>query len=880
MSLLRRIANLFSRDNLTREIDAEFESHLRMRIEDNLAAGMSPKDARRDALLRFGNRTATREHVTAADSSLIFASIGSDIRFALRQLRQNPGFASTAVLVLALGLGAGIAIFAFVDAALIKPLPYRDPSRIAALFESMSLGARYHISYLDYLDWKRMNQVFSSLEVYDDDGFSLATPGGPQIIDGAMVSDGFFRTLGVKPALGRDFRTGEDLPGSAHIVLLSDEVWRNRYGARADIIGQSVSLNGIANTVVGVLPADFHFAPLAAAGYWIPLSVSPGCLHERGCHSFSGLARLRDGITFQAAAANMKQIADQLARQYPDADAERGATVLPLSEIIVGSLRPILLVLLAGALVLLLIACANVASLLLVRAESRKREIAVRGALGASPARLIRQLITEGLVLVSVASFLGIGAAAVAMRLLLGLIPRGMLEGMPYLIGLGTNGRVAVFALLLALLSALLFSLLPALHLSRAGAGSAMRDTLTAGGRSFAGTLWRRFGANLIVLELAAAVVLLVCAGLLARSFYRLLRAPIGLDPDHLVALRVTAPDRAYTDPGAMDALERQLVARAAALPGVKSSGAATVLPIGNHGGSTTFYVVGRPQHGERVEVIDRTVDQNYFPVVGARLLRGRNFTADDDATHPRVMIINRSMATIHFPAEDPIGKQIKYDATSPPVRIVGIVDDIQEGPLDVVNGPSFYTPFAQSDDHRFFLVARASVAERPLLASLTAAIREADPRLITSQPTVMTERIHDSPAAYLHRSSAWLTSGFAALALLLGVVGLYGVIAYSVSQRTREIGVRMALGARRETVCSLILREAAWLTAIGIAAGLACSIAAAMLMRKLLFGIQPWDAPTLAAVATLLAVFAMLASYIPARRAASVNPVDALRAD
>jgi macrolide transport system ATP-binding/permease protein len=329
-----------------------------------------------------------------------------------------------------------------------------------------------------------------------------------------------------------------------------------------------------------------------------------------------------------------------------------------------------------------------------------------------------------------------------------------------------------------------------------------------------------------------------------------------------------------------MVALERRLTARAAALPGVKSAAACTVLPIGNHGGSTTFHVVGRPEHGERIEVISRTVDENYFPAIGARLIRGRNFAALDDATHPPVVIINRSMATVHFPGEDPIGKQIRYDATSPPMLIIGIVDDIQEGPLDVVNGPSFYTPFAQGDDHRFFLVARASVDEHALLASLTAAVREADPRLLTSQPTVMTERIHDSPAAYLHRSAAWLVGSFAALALLLGIVGLYGVIAYSVSRRTREIGVRMALGAQRATVCSLILREAAWLTFIGIACGLAASIAAATLMRKLLFGIEPWDAPTLAIVAIVLAASAMLASYIPASRAASVNPVDALRSE
>ena len=880
MSLLRRVANLFLRGRLDREIDAELETHVQMRTEENLSAGMSESDARRDALVRFGNRAATREQVAGADAVLLLASVWTDVRFAWRQLRLNPGFAATAIAVLAIGLGASVAIFAFVDAALIKPLPYRDPARLAALFESMTLGARYHISFQDYLDWKKTNDVFSSLDIYDGANFALATPSGPQQVDGAVVSDGFLGTLGVKPALGRDFYEGEQNPGAAHTVLLSDAVWRERFGGRTDALGRTVALNGTAYTIVGVLPAGFHYAPVEDAGYWILVTTDDGCAKERGCHNYSGIGRLKDGVAIAAAAAEMKQIADRLAHQFPDADAERGATVLPLAEIITGNLRPILLVLLAGALLLLLIACANSASLLLVRAESRKREVAVRGALGASPARLMRQLITEGLVLVSAASVLGIAAAAAAVKLLLRLIPEGMMAGMPYLDGIGANVRVAAFTLALALCAAVLFSLLPAVRLSKAGSGGQMREGLLAGGRGFAGTLWRQFGANLVVLELATAMVLLVCAGLLARSFYRLLHTDIGIEPEHLAALRVTAPQLSYKDDAARLLLERQLVEKAKALPGVEAAAACVTLPVGNHGGSTTFHVVGRPEHGERVEVMGRTVGENYFPVIGARILRGRNFTADDDATHPQVMIVNRSMAAIHFPGEDPIGKQVKYDATSPAMRIVGIVEDIQEGPLDTINGPTMYTPFAQAVDNRFFLVVRSPMAGHALLETLAAMVRQAAPEVLTSHPTVMTERIHDSPAAYLHRSSAWLVGGFAAMALLLGVIGLYGVIAYSVSRRTREIGVRMALGAERSAVYGMVMKEAAWLTAIGGGAGIVCSVGAAMLMRKLLFGTSPWDAATLAGVAAVLTAAAMAASWIPARRAASVNPVEALRAE
>ncbi|MGB6687102.1 MAG: FtsX-like permease family protein, partial [Terracidiphilus sp.] len=409
---------------------------------------------------------------------------------------------------------------------------------------------------------------------------------------------------------------------------------------------------------------------------------------------------------------------------------------------------------------------------------------------------------------------------------------------------------------------------------------TAMRDALAAGSRGFAGTVWRRFGSNLVVVELAMAMVLLVCAGLLAKSFYRLLHTDIGLQPDRLAALRILAPGTSYSTDAKQAALIRQVVSAVAVLPGVLSVGSSAQLPVGSGSGSTTFRVIGRPYHGERIEVLNREVDLNYFFTIGARVLRGRNFTLDDDASHPPVMIINRAMAVKHFAGEDPIGKRIAYDANSPAKEVVGIVDDIQEGPLDKAIGPAMYTPIAQEPDNYFFVVVRTAQLEQTILPTLAAAVRQIDPNIATAQPTIMNEHIHDSPAAYLHRSSAWLVGGFAALALLLGVVGLYGVIAYSVSRRTREIGVRMALGAERGSVYSLILKEAAWLIAAGIAAGLACSVAAAVLMRKLLFGTQPWDVSTLAAVAAVLALCALMASFIPARRAASVNPVEALRAE
>ena len=582
----------------------------------------------------------------------------------------------------------------------------------------------------------------------------------------------------------------------------------------------------------------------------------------------------------QAATSDMVSIADRLAGQYPDADAHRGATVLALSDLITGSLRPILVVLLAGAALLFLIAAVNVASLLLVRSEVRKREFAVRGAMGASPARLVGQLITEGLVLVACSVILGLVSAEAAIKLALRLLPISMRASLPYLQDLGLHARVIGFACLLSLIATLLFCLVPALRLFRSTRTIGMRDALAAGGRSFVGTLWRRFGSHLVVIELAMAMVLLVAGGLLGRSFYRLLHTDIGLRPEHLTALRIAAPAARYATDAAAVPLQRRLALQLAALPSVQSVGTGVQLPVGVSGGSTVFRVAGRPYHGEHVEALNREVDPGYLPTIGAQLMRGRNFTQEDDPSRPQVTIINQAMARTYFPGEDPIGKRIVLGDNPVAKEIVGIIEDIKEGPLDAATQPALYFPFAQEPDRRFFIVVRSSLPEQEMLPLLSSAIEHIDPMITISQPTVMQERIQNSPAAYLHRSSAWLVGALALMALLLGVVGLYGVIAYSVGQRTREIGVRMALGAQRRAVYNLVLKEATWLTASGILVGLGGSMMATTLMRKLLFGTEPWDLLTFSAVTTLLAVCALLASFIPARRAASVDPVDALRAE
>jgi predicted permease len=869
----RKIAILMRREKFNRELEEEMAFHRQETANELRADGMLSEDARHAANRQFGNDVRLRDE-SRETVAFWFESTMQDFHFALRQLYKNPGFAATAILVLTLGIAASVAIFGFVDAALIKPLPYKNPSQLVGIFETTPLGPRFHLSYLDYLDWKKFNKVFSSVEAYDYMDFLLGTPIGAQQVDGATVSDGFFRTLGVAPVLGRDFRTGEDLPSAPRTVLLSYAAWQNRYGGRADVLGQAVTLGGAPNTIIGVLPQGFHFAPVGPAEFWTTLHRSSG--EDRGEHGLSGIARLKDGVSLQAASADMSSIATQLARQYPDSDGDRGATVLPLTEVIVGNFRPILLVLLSGAVLLLLIACVNVVSLLMVRSESRRREIAVRGALGASPARLVRQFITEGLLLIGAGSVLGIAGALLAIQLLIKLIPVSMISSMPYLQGLGLNGRVMVFACAIMLIEALLFSFVPILRLSL----NDIRDGLTEGGRTFAGTMWRRFGANLVVIELATAMVLLVGAGLLGKSFYRLLHTDIGMQPDHLAAVRVLATGSDYAKNEQVVALARQVVERVASLPDVKSIAISHGLPVGGNGGNTTFQVIGRPDTRTSNYVDNRQVGSDYFATLQARLLRGRFFTAAEDATKPRVTIINQAMAEKYFPGEDPIGKRIVYDVSDPQMEIVGVVDNVKEGSLDEDTHATMYVPFNQDPDRRFYVIVRTSKAEESLLPVLAAAIHQINPGPIISDEETMTGRIHNSPSTYLHRSSAWLVGGFAAMALLLSVVGLYGVVAYSVSQRTREIGVRMALGAQRSMVYQLILGEAGWLAAMGIVAGMVCAIGAATLMRRLLFGVRAWDVSTLIGVAVVLAISALLASYLPARRAASVNPVEALRAE
>jgi predicted permease len=873
---MKKLGMLFGRTRFRGELDEEMAFHREQAEKELVAGGMMPEAARYAAMRQIGNATRIQER-THEVVGFSMETVLQDLRFASRQLRKNPGFAATAVLILALGIASSVAIFAFVDAALIKPLPYMDSSRLAVLYESIPIGPRFHLSYPDYLDWKRENKVFSSLNVYEVDGFMLKTPDGLRKADGARVSDGFFKTLGVSPVIGRDFSYGEDKPEAQRTTLLSYSAWQKRYGGDPKVLGQSVVLDDESYVIIGVLPRDFSFAPAGPADFWAIAKQTGYCKAHRACHSLYGIARLKDGVSFATAFADIKNIAQLLEKQYPDSNRDQAANMLPLTDVIVGDIRPILLVLLTGAGLLLLIASVNVASLLLVRSESRRREMAVRGALGASPKRLVRQFVTEGLLLAAIGGGLGVGGAVEAMRLLDALMPKDMLASMPYLQNLGLNGRVSMFAGLLALLAGALFALAPMSRLNFAE----IHEGLSQGARGAAGVVWRRFGVNLVVIELATAMVLLGGAGLLGKSFYRLLHSDIGIQPDHVATLRIAGESGKYDKDEQVVALEREIARRVQSLPGVISEGVTTKLPLEDGDNTSGIRVVGRPYHGEHNEVANRSVSSGYMATLRAQLVSGRYFAEDEDASKPGVVIINETLAKQYFPGENPLGQQIAFDETEKTrMLIVGVVRDLQEGQLDAAPRAAIYRPFNQSPSNDFAVLVRTAQDEAAFLPSLSSAIHQIDPQMAIYDPITIGQKIHDAPSTYLHRSAASLVGGFAAMALLLGAVGLYGVIAYSVSQRTREIGVRMALGAQRASVYRLILNEAGRLIVVGIAFGLAGSVVAAMLMRKLLFGVPPWDPFTLAGVAIVLASSALLASYIPAHRAASVSPVEALRVE
>jgi macrolide transport system ATP-binding/permease protein len=817
--------------------------------------------------------------ISPQKGAAMFETILQDLRYALRTLIKSPRFTSIALITLMLGIAANVAIFTFVDAALLRPLPYHDASRLMYVFDSRSMDAndRFDTSYPDLLDWRAQQQIFECLAAFSRNQVLWRGKKTPELLSSAMVTDNFFTTLGVRPVAGRDFRVGEDLASAPRYVLLSYSWWQRQFGGK-NVIGQALSLDDKQNIIIGVLPPNFHFAPAGDPDVWVTVHAE-GPYLRRNLYWLGVLGRLKPGVSRETAATAMNVIAGRLEKAYPLSNDKLRTQVVPINEVIVGKIRPILLVLLGAVVLLLLIACSNVANLLLARSLARRNEMAIRTALGASRTRLIGLMLTEGLMLSYVGTALGLGMAYWTVKAFVAMIPATRLDAMPYLKYASVDSSVLLLAFLLATIIGVVFALAPALQAANANVQSALKD----GSRGSHSASWRRLASALVIGEVALAMVLLAGSGLLVKSLYRMLNVNPGFDQHNLLGVSVGLSQMRFplTAPDARLQAYQKLLEQVRALPGVKSVGISNILPVSGGGNTSNLRVVGQPSKlAEGWDANSRVVNQTYFQTLGAELVQGSWFTAADNAIGPQRVIVNQTLVDQHMQGLDPLKQQIlfTYSDKEKPRQIAGVVRDVKEGPLDMPAHPAVYTPMEASPYLNFSLIIRTERRPDALVSEVKNAVRQVDPDALTYEVQTMEDRIQRSPAAFLHRYPAVLAAVFAFLALLLGTIGLYGLVAYSVSQRTQEIGIRMALGAQHNNVLQMILLQGIRLIAPGIAVGILAAILVSYLMRSMLFGIHSWDPAIFALVTGLLTVVTLTASYVPARSATKVDPMVALR--
>ncbi|HEX7314425.1 MAG TPA: ABC transporter permease [Pyrinomonadaceae bacterium] len=803
-----------------------------------------------------------------------------DVRFGLRTLAKRPGFAAVAVLTLALGIGANTAIFSVIDAALLRSLPYREPGRLVHLWETKRSRdfERREASYPDFLDWRAQGgEVFEGLAGYTPRPVTLADTGEATRARGAAVTANFFDLLGVNAAAGRTFVEGEDGLEAKPVAVISHGFWRRRFGGEPATIGREVTLNGQAYTVVGVLPADFNFALLGDAEVWTPLAVTPDIASRRYLHWLKVVGRLKEGVTLEAAQAHLATVAARIESDDPGAHAGTGLRAVELQEEFVGPVRPVLFVLLGAVGFVLLIACTNVANLLLARAAARRKEVAVRAALGASRWRVVRQLLTESVLLSLAGGAAGLVLALWGVDALVALIPAAQLTQMPYLQSLSLNRDVLLFATGLSLLTGVLFGLTPALSAARADLQGALKE----GGRNTVSRGGRRLRDLLVVAEVALALVLLVGAGLLMKSLVVMLRVDPGFDTRNLLTLRVALPPARYGEDAQAARFYDEVLRRVSTVPGVRGAALTSNLPLAGDGGTGTPQVVGRQTPAsELTEAHLRTVSANYFEVLGVPLVQGRAFAERDDAAAPPVLLVNKTYAERVFPGQDPVGQRATFKFTGDTqFEIVGVVGDEKVTSLDARTTPVIYFHARQGPDSSAALVVRTEAADPLTLASaVRGEVRALDPEVPVFAVQTLEQMVAGSRAAFMRRYPAYLTGVFACVALLLALVGIYGVVSYSVTQRTHEIAVRLALGARGRDVLRLVLGHGLLLALGGIALGALGALALTRLISGLLFGVSAADPVVYGLVALLLAAVALLACLVPARRAMKVDPMVALR--
>ena len=809
-----------------------------------------------------------------------------DLRYGLRMMAKNPGFTAVAVLTLALGIGVSTTLFSVVNGVLLNPLPYPQPDRLVALYSRTADSPRWSIPYPNFLDWVRDNRSFSALAAYREEDYNLTGMGEPERVAGEMVSASFFPVLGVKPALGRTFLPEEDQVGARPVVLISDSLWKRKFGSAPDAVGKTLTLSGAGYTIVGVIPASFHYSGnnfgsgsdvYAPIGQW----NDPTFRDRKVGMGMDAVGRLKPGVTFDQAKADMDALARHLADEYPEADKGLGITMLPLKQNIVGDIQPYLLVLLAAVAFVLLIACVNVANLLLARSTSRTREFAVRTAIGAGAGRIIRQLLTESLLIALAGGGLGVLLCAWGLQAVLKILP----EALPRVEEVRLDGRVLLFTLATSLLAGILFGLVPALKSVRPD----LHEILKRGGRGLSGTRHRAQGV-FVVAEVALALVLLAGAGLMIRALAKLWSVDPGFDSHHLLTFVLSLPTTANQSPDAVRAAWRRTQEELAAIPGVQSASlTVTARPLQGDS-EVPFWLEGQakpPTQAEMKETLFYTVQPDYLKVMGIPLQRGRFLTSADNEHSPVVTVIDERFAQLHFGNQDPIGKHINFDILNVTAEIVGVAGHVKQWGLDADATSSIqaqcYFHMAQIPDQFVRLIGGNTgivlrTAGSPLaqVGSIRHVLDEANRQQVMYAIHTMDGIIAESLAA--RRFSAVLLGIFGALAVVMSCVGIYGVVSYLAGQRNHEIGVRMALGAERRHVLQMVLGEGAKMTLLGVAIGLGAAFGLTRLMANMLVGVSAHDPLTLAAVASLLVLVALAACYVPARRATKVDPMVALR--
>ena len=877
-----RIRALRQREDVINDLDREMRLHLEMQVDANIRAGMSPTEAREKAMRSFGNLNRAVDAAYDVKGGGIFETLTQDIRYGARMLAKHKAFTSIAVITLALGIGANTAIFSVVNELLLQPLPYRDAERITTVWEVTPEGRHQNTtSRTNFRAWRDQNTSFQNMAAFTDQRLNLTGTGEPEELSVQLATPELFKILGVEPLLGRTFLADDDKADQPPVAVLSYALWQRRFGGQASVIGQPITLNSETFTIIGVMPPNFQFHIKQRSGTGRPAelwSILPmpagGAANQRG--RFLGtVARLKDGVTVDQAAAELRTIHARLSDEAPEFNKNYTAEVLPLREQFFGNVRRPLWLMLGAVGFVLLIACANVANLLLSLATAREKEIAVRAALGARRIRIVRQLLTESVLLALVGSVIGLGFAWLGIKALVAISPRDLVS----LQTVGLNFTVLGWTLGVSLLTGMIFGLAPALHVSRLN----LNDSLKDGGKSESGQASgsRKLRSALVVSEIALAVVLLCSAGLLIRSFVRLQQVDRGFTTDNVLTMVIRLPEARYREDPQLVQFFSQALERVRQLPTVRSAGIVNFLPLyGGLGSNTGFKILGQPEPppGQGPSTDVRVADSGYFGTLGIPLLRGRNFSDSEQREAKHVILINEALARKHFPNQDPIGQRLDVGMfESPtPAEIIGIVGNVRYDSLVDEAPPAVYFPHPDLAYPFMTLVVRTDGDPTAIAPAIQREIRALDPNQPVSDLRTMNQVMSEWVAR--SRFNTLLLGLFAGLATLLSAVGIFGVMNYSVALRTRELGLRLAVGAQPRQVLLLVLRQGLGLTVVGVVLGLLAASALTRLLSGLLFGVAAVDVTTFASISLFLVIVSLLACYLPARRAMRIDPLSALR--